>query len=261
METLRVEHNVESSTELIKDIHVYPDFHGNTMLYFLIRVLIDNFDFQGTGPQSLIQGCEGRLLVLYRWASLISHKTYLSTLFIIQDSSLTSLALSYTSTLHAIVLQTRHIINTMNSKGHHITSIFMSGGQTKNKVLMQLMADVCGMGIVVPKNEKAGGVDPVVLGATMLGRYADEASNNGGERGREGQAERLWSIMVRFASSIFVFLLFFILQVEMTSIGTLISPKASNKEKRLLEAKYKIFLETIDIQMRWRKEMDDAVTT
>jgi len=203
METLRVENNVESSTELIKDIHVY---HGNRSPIADPRV---------------------------RW----------SIVGLVPDSSLTSLALSYTSTLHAIVLQTRHIIDTMNSKGHHITSIFMSGGQTKNRVLMQLMADVCGMGIVVQKNGKAGGVDPVVLGAAMLGRYADEASNNGGERGREGQAERLWSIMV-----------------EMTTIGALISPKASNKEKKLLEAKYKIFLETIDIQMRWRKEMDDAVT-
>lgn len=44
----------------------------------------------------------------------------------------------------------------------------------------------------------------------------------------------------------------------MTPVGTLIPPKASDKEKRLLEAKYKIFLESIDIQKRWRKEMEDA---
>jgi len=44
----------------------------------------------------------------------------------------------------------------------------------------------------------------------------------------------------------------------MTPTGTLIPPKVSNKEKKLLEAKYKIFLETIDIQKRWRKEMEDA---
>ena len=44
----------------------------------------------------------------------------------------------------------------------------------------------------------------------------------------------------------------------MTPVGTLIPPKASTKEKKLLEAKYKIFLETIDIQKRWRKEMEDA---
>jgi hypothetical protein len=44
----------------------------------------------------------------------------------------------------------------------------------------------------------------------------------------------------------------------MTPVGTLIPPKASNKEKRLLESKYRIFLETIEIQKRWRKEMEDA---
>ena len=47
-------------------------------------------------------------------------------------------------------------------------------------------------------------------------------------------------------------------QVEMTPPGTLIAPSASPKEKRLLEAKYKIFRESIEIQQRWRKEMEEA---
>ena len=51
---------------------------------------------------------------------------------------------------------------------------------------------------------------------------------------------------------------FYIIQVEMTPVGTLIPPKATNKEKRLLESKYRIFLESIEIQKRWRKEMEDA---
>lgn len=80
----------------------------------------------------------------------------------------------------------------------------MSGGQAKNRALMQLMADVCGMGVVVPKGQqgKVGGeegggvVDRVVLGAAMLGRYADETSKGG----RDSQAERLWGIMVRFST-------------------------------------------------------------
>ena len=70
----------------------------------------------------------------------------------------------------------------------------MSGGQAKNLALMQLMADVCNMEIVLPKDEK-GVIDPVVLGSAMLGRYADEAGK-AGAKGREGQAERLWNIMV-----------------------------------------------------------------
>ena len=44
----------------------------------------------------------------------------------------------------------------------------------------------------------------------------------------------------------------------MTPPGTMIAPAASAKEKKLLEAKYKIFLESIDIQKRWRKQMEEA---
>ena len=134
----------------------------------------------------------------------------------------------------------------------------------KNLALMQLMADVCNMEIVLPKEgmggKKGGVIDPVVLGSAMLGRYADEASK-AGVKGREGQAKRMWDVMVRFFIIFFFFLIFslkFVLQVDMTPVGTLIPPKATNKEKKLLEGKYKIFLETIEIQKRWRKEMEDA---
>lgn len=44
----------------------------------------------------------------------------------------------------------------------------------------------------------------------------------------------------------------------MTPSGTLVSPAASPREKKLLEAKYKIFLESIEIQKRWRKEIAAA---
>lgn len=44
----------------------------------------------------------------------------------------------------------------------------------------------------------------------------------------------------------------------MTPTGTLIAPAASPPEKKLLEAKYKIFRESIEIQMRWRKDMEEA---
>ena len=89
----------------------------------------------------------------------------------------------------------------------------MSGGQAKNASLMQLMADVCNMGIVLPKEgkegKKGGVIDPVVLGSAMLGRYADEASK-AGAKGREGQAERMWDIMVRFYfHSLFYFIFHF----------------------------------------------------
>lgn len=45
----------------------------------------------------------------------------------------------------------------------------------------------------------------------------------------------------------------------MTPTATIVPPSAGPKEKKLLEAKYKIFLEQIDIQKRWRKEMEEAL--
>ncbi|KIM42840.1 hypothetical protein M413DRAFT_444492 [Hebeloma cylindrosporum] len=196
LDSLQAEQGLESLLELTKDLHMYPDLHGN-------RSPIADPRMRGS-----IVGLE-------------------------LDNSLINLAKHYHATLLAIALQTRHIVDTLNNAGHKITSIYMSGGQAKNAELMQLFANVCSMPVVLPLD--SGGA--VVLGAAMLGRFAAEA----GSRGREGQAERLWDIMV-----------------EMTPPGNMVSPNATPKEKKILEAKYKIFLETIDIQTRWRKEMEDA---
>ncbi|TFY81049.1 hypothetical protein EWM64_g2960 [Hericium alpestre] len=75
-------------------------------------------------------------------------------------------------------------------------------------------------------------------GAAMLGRFAAEFK---GGMETDEHNKRLWGIMV-----------------EMTPPATIVPPAASPKEKRLLEAKYKIFRESIDIQTRWRKDMEEA---
>jgi ribulose kinase len=43
------------------------------------------------------------------------------------DDSLNDLARKFNVTLEAIALQTRHIVDEMNAKGHKIDSIYMSG--------------------------------------------------------------------------------------------------------------------------------------
>ena len=50
------------------------------------------------------------------------------------------------------------------------------------------------------------------------------------------------------------------LQVEMTAPGTVIPVSVNSREKKLLAAKYSIFREAIEIQKRWRKKMEDAVS-
>ncbi|KNZ76848.1 FGGY carbohydrate kinase domain-containing protein [Termitomyces sp. J132] len=217
LEELRIERNVDTLTELTKDLHIYPDFHGN-------RSPIADPRMRGS-----FVGLE-------------------------LDDGLNDLARKYNVTLEAIALQTRHIIDEMNAKGHDISTIYMSGGQAKNIPLMKLFADICGMPVVLPFEHSAA----VVLGAAMLGRFAAEFSERSvqeeKEEGEESgtyiapcdlsgqqQGDLLWKIMV-----------------EMTPVGTLVVPSASAREKKLLETKYKIFRESIEIQKRWRKEMDEA---
>ncbi|KAJ8585422.1 Pentulose kinase [Rhizopogon salebrosus TDB-379] len=192
LEKLRLENHVETYTELMKDVHFYPDFHGN-------RSPIADPRMRGS-----IVGLE-------------------------LDSSIADLARKYYLTLEAIALQTRHIVDSLNAAGHDITSLYMSGGQAKNAVMMQLFADTCGIPIVLPKSHS----EAVVLGAAMLGRIAAQGVKEG---------EDMWKIMV-----------------EMTPPGTLVAPAAPPKVKKLLDAKYKIFRETIDIQKRWREQIEEAM--
>ncbi|KAH9950160.1 Pentulose kinase [Amylocystis lapponica] len=197
LEKLRIEAGVDSWTELTKDMHFYPDLHGN-------RSPIADPRMRG------------------------------SLMGLALDDGLGDLARKFNLTLEAIALQTRHIVDEMNAKGHTINAIYMSGGQAKNHMLMQLFADTCRMPVVLPQSSGAA----VVLGAAMLGRFSAEAA---ALKGTAAQGEALWNIMV-----------------EMTPPGTMIAPAADAKEKKLLEAKYKIFRESIEIQKRWRKEMEEA---
>ena len=107
------------------------------------------------------------------------------------DDTLNDLARKYNLALEAIALQTRHIVDEMNARGHAITSIYMSGSQAKNLSMMQLFANTCSMPVILPAD--AGGA--VVLGAAMLGRFADEAKGKH-NMGEEEQGKLLWGMMV-----------------------------------------------------------------
>jgi len=131
-------------------------------------------------------------------------------------------------TLEAIALQTRHIVDKLNDAGHSIRALYLSGSQTQNAALMCLLANACNMPVVLPRSHAAS----VVLGAAMLGRFATMLDP-------PDPATVLWDIMQ-----------------EMTPPGTVVRPAAGEKEKRLLDVKYRIFLESIEIQMRWRSEID-----
>ncbi|KAK3115873.1 hypothetical protein LTR53_004373 [Teratosphaeriaceae sp. CCFEE 6253] len=147
------------------------------------------------------------------------------------DKSLDGLALYYYATMEFIALQTHQIIETMNESGHIISSIFMSGSQCQNSVLMELMATACDMPVLIPRYVHAA----VVHGAAMLGAKA--ASTD-----KDGHSEPLWNIMDRFSKP-----------------GKAVRPNKDEGEKKLLRAKYKVFLQQCEQQREFRKEIDAAL--
>ncbi|KAF2432822.1 Pentulose kinase [Tothia fuscella] len=147
------------------------------------------------------------------------------------DKSIDGLALYYYGTMEFIALQTRQIIETMNKSGHIISSIFMSGSQCQNDILMDLISSACDMPVLIPRYVHAA----VVHGAAMLGAKA--ASHAGGGKGKE-----LWDIMD-----------------SMSKVGRAVYPTKDVSEKKLLDAKFKVFLQQCEEQQRWRQEVDSAV--
>jgi len=148
------------------------------------------------------------------------------------DESIGDLARKFNVALEAIALQTKHIIDDMNNHGHDIKEIYMSGGQAKNIPLMQLIADVCSLPVILPNSHSTA----VILGSAVLARCASEQYAK-----LTISVEQLWNIMV-----------------EMTPPGTIIKPTQDKAVSALLHVKYKIFRETIEIQKRWRKEVEQA---
>ncbi len=147
------------------------------------------------------------------------------------DRSIDGLALYYYGTMEFIALQTRQIIEAMNKAGHSITSIYMSGSQCQNEILMQLIATSCNMPVYIPRYLHAA----VVHGAAMLGAKAASVD-------KDGKTESLWSIMDR-----------------MSKPGSVTKPSSNEGERQLLEAKYKIFLEQCRTQQVYRKSVGEAI--
>ena len=147
------------------------------------------------------------------------------------DKTIDGLALYYYGTMEFIALQTRQIVETMNKAGHSISSIFMSGSQCQNSILMDLMASACGIPVLIPRYVHAA----VVHGAAMLGAKAASAD-------KQGKTEDLWNIMDR-----------------MSKPGKAVYPSKDKREKQLLDVKYKVFLQQCEDQIKFRDEVDKVV--
>lgn len=141
------------------------------------------------------------------------------------NHDLDDLALKYYVAVEFIALQTHHIILKLNDSGHKITQIYLSGGQCRNPLLTQLMATATNMPIVIPHYIDAA----VVLGSAMMGAKAAMPQ------------EDLAQIMNR-----------------MSKPGSIVYPESrSSANATILTKKFKIFMDMVDTQKRYRSIMDE----
>lgn len=147
------------------------------------------------------------------------------------DKTVDGLAIYYYATLEFIALQTKQIVETMNKSGHRISSVFMSGSQCQNDILVNLVASACDMPVLIPRYIHAA----VCHGAAMLGAKAASAD-------AQGNTEDLWDIMNR-----------------MSKPGKKVLPTTDSNEKALLKVKYEVFLEQCFKQQKYRSMVNEAV--
>ncbi|MGN6488220.1 MAG: FGGY-family carbohydrate kinase [Devosia sp.] len=117
-------------------LHVLPDFHGNR------SPLAD--------PQAL---------------GVISGLAL--------DSDFDSLARLYWRTCVAIAVQVRHILETLNAKGYAIETLHVTGGHSRNPLLMELYADATGCSVIEPATQDATLLGVAMVAATAAGLFAD----------------------------------------------------------------------------------------
>ncbi|KAI8393845.1 uncharacterized protein BYT42DRAFT_507640 [Radiomyces spectabilis] len=133
LELMQQSHQFKHLEDLTRQMHIYPDFHGNR------SPLAD-------------PGLKGMIVGL----SL--------------DSSIDDLATKYLATLQAISCQTRHIIECLNERGYTIDTLCLSGGLCKNPVFVRLHADITRCRVVLPECiDGAVVIGAALLGAKASG--------------------------------------------------------------------------------------------
>jgi FGGY-family pentulose kinase len=87
------------------------------------------------------------------------------------DSDFDSLCRLYWRTAVAIALGVRHILETLNTKGYAIDTLHVTGGHTKNPLLMELYADATGCTVVETAARDATLLGMAMVAATAAGLY------------------------------------------------------------------------------------------
>ena len=140
----------EHGLDLAGRLHVLPDFHGNRSPF--------------ADPHAL---------------GVISGLSL--------DAGFDSLCHLYWRTAVSIALGVRHILDALNENGYGIDTLHITGGHTKNPILMELYADATGCTVIEPLTEDATLLGTGMVAATAAGLYpsladACAAMHQGGAR-------------------------------------------------------------------------------
>ena len=84
-----------------------------------------------------------------------------------------ALARHYLATVQALAYGTRHIIASLNAAGHRITRVVLTGGGTRNALLLREHADATGCDLHLGSEEQAVTLGAAILAATASGAFAD----------------------------------------------------------------------------------------
>ncbi|MDP1363047.1 FGGY-family carbohydrate kinase, partial [Klebsiella variicola] len=88
-------------------------------------------------------------------------------------SSFDSLARLYWRTAVAIALGVRHVLEALNANGYVIDTLHVTGGHTRNPLLMELYADATGCTVITSAAEDAVLLGTAMVAATAAGLYPD----------------------------------------------------------------------------------------
>jgi len=92
------------------------------------------------------------------------------------DASFDSLCKLYWRTCVGIALGVRHVLDALNERGFVIDTLHVTGGHTRNPLLMELYADATGCTVVEPQAADAVLLGTGMVAATAAGLYPDLAS-------------------------------------------------------------------------------------
>ncbi|KAL5021232.1 hypothetical protein ScPMuIL_000387 [Solemya velum] len=138
---------LENISRLTKNLHVWPDFHGNRSL-----------------SDPTLRGMVSGLSL---------------------GTDIGELSQLYLSTIQALAFGTRHIFDQYCKHGHALEMVVMCGGLRKNPVFVKTHADVLGLPVLLPKEEESVLLGAAILGAAASGnsQNIEEAVTKMGGRG------------------------------------------------------------------------------